>query len=250
MEHIAPLIQTVLWVGLIAGIVWRFHAPIYGLLVALQKRIETGSNVKAGPFEITDQLKPQDPISQKQKAAVEIQEVVESEDQVATTMNSMADRTTVIQARYFQAEDLVLRAIQAEYGAPLNRQVTAGRDSGFDGLFVSGGRTNVVEVKYIAGKGQYPKIKPAIQRLTEAIQQYGWPNSQIILALVFEHEDDVKHSKELLSSAFAQNVVPVVVRVFTMVQLKAQFGVGEQNEGCPGSPPDLREKPCRPVNLT
>ena len=167
MEHIAPLIQTVLWVGLIAGIVWRFHAPIYGLLVALQKRIETGSNVKAGPFEISDQLKPQDPASQKEKAAVETQEVLEAQEKLSPAAAPAISISTSIQARYFQAEDMVLRAIQAEYGAPINRQVTAGRDSGFDGLFITSGRTNVVEVKYIAGKGQNQRIKATIQRLTE-----------------------------------------------------------------------------------
>jgi hypothetical protein len=229
MEHIAPLIQTILWVGLIAGIVWCFYAPIYGLLVALQKRIEGGSNIKAGPFEITEQLKPQDPILQNQKVSAEIQEVVQAEDHTETAVTPSPERSTEIKARYFQAEDLVLRALQAEYGAPLSRQVTAGRDAGFDGIFVSGGRTNIVEVKYIAGKGQSSRFKPAIQHLTESIQQYAWPNPQIILALVFENEADVKHSRELLSSAFLQNAIPVVVRTFTMAQLRAQFGVGDQH---------------------
>ncbi len=56
MEHISPLIQTVLWVGLVAAIVWRFHIPIYGILAALQKRVESGASVKAGPFEISERL--------------------------------------------------------------------------------------------------------------------------------------------------------------------------------------------------
>ena len=37
VEHITPLIQTLLWVGLIAGLVWRFHVPINGVLLALQR---------------------------------------------------------------------------------------------------------------------------------------------------------------------------------------------------------------------
>jgi len=52
MEHISSLIQTVLWVGLIGGIVWRFNKPIYELLSALYSRIEAGSTIKAGPFEL------------------------------------------------------------------------------------------------------------------------------------------------------------------------------------------------------
>src|SRR5436309_3289517 len=61
MDHIAPLIQTALWTGLIAGIVWRFHLAIHGLLTALQKRVETGSTLKAGPFELIDRLHPLKP---------------------------------------------------------------------------------------------------------------------------------------------------------------------------------------------
>jgi len=54
-----------------------------------------------------------------------------------------------LQAKYFQAEDLVLRAIQTEYGAAVKRQVTAGNDMGFDAAFSSNGRLNIVEVKYV-----------------------------------------------------------------------------------------------------
>lgn len=237
MEHAAPLIQTVLWVGLIAGIVWRFHSPIYGLLVALQKRIEGGSSVKAGPFEISDQLKPQDPIAQKEKAAGEVQEVLQGQDlhveagQAASPVATQVGRAALIQSRYFQAEDLVLRSLQAEYGVPVSRQVTAGRDSGFDGLFLANGRTNVVEVKYVAGRGRSPAVKASIQKLTAAIREYGWDNSQIILALIFENSDDVRYVREMLSTAFSGNAVPVVVRVFTMDQLREQFGVASEATG-------------------
>ncbi len=234
MEHIAPLIQTVLWVALIVGIIWRFHSPIYGLLVALQKRVEGGSNVKAGPFEISDQLKPQDPIAQKEKAAGEVQEVLQGQDlqiepgQAVSPAAAQTGRAALIQSRYFQAEDLVLRSLQAEYGVPVSRQVTAGRDSGFDGLFLANGRTNVVEVKYVAGRGRSPAVKASVQRLTAAIREYGWENAQVILALVFENAEDVRAAREVLSSAFSGNEVPVVVRVFTMDQLRDQFGVANE----------------------
>lgn len=231
MEHIAPLIQTVLWVGLIAGIVWRFHAPIYGLLVALQRRIEAGSNVKAGPFEITDQLRPQDPNAQREKAAAEIEEAAGDQSPTATAKNLLGRAAAPIHERYFQAEDLVLRAIQSEYGVPMHRQVTAGRDSGFDGVFTSGGKTNVVEVKYIAPKGKSPRMRESIHRLTKIIEQYRWQNTQIILALVFESQEDVKHQAEILSIGFSDNAVPVIPRVFTMAELEAKFGVRGRNEG-------------------
>jgi hypothetical protein len=235
MEHIAPLIQTVLWVGLITGTLWRFHAPIYGVLVALQKRIEAGSDVKAGPFEISDKLKPQNSNAQNEKATAEAQDALDARIQAVPAAKSVVGALTQFRDRYFQAEDLALRAIQIEYGSPIKRQVTAGRDDGFDGVFVTDGRTNVIEVKYIANQGQNQRLKQTVQRLTSTIQQYGWPNTQIILALVYEREEDVKHAREMLSVAFAQNEVPVVIRVFTIPQLYAQFGIGEQYVGEPAA---------------
>ena len=226
MEHIAPLIQTILWVALIAGVVWRFHAPIHGLLTALQKRVEAGSNIKAGPFELTDQLKPQDPVLQKAKVATENQEVLQAEHALLPAVESVSQRSATVQARYFQAEDLVLRAIQAEYGAPVSRQVTAGRDDGFDGLFVAAGRTTVVEVKYVSGDGPGHRFQSTIKRITESIQRYGWKNPQIVLALVFERSEDIARSRERLSLMFAKNPVPVIVRCFTIAELQAQFGLG------------------------
>jgi hypothetical protein len=231
MEHAAPLIQTVLWVGLIAGIVWRFHEPIYGLLVALQKSIEAGSSIKAGPFELTNQLKPQNALSQKERAATEVQEVLRSEPAPLEASTPDSERIAKVQARYFQAEDLVLRAMQSEYGAPMNRQVTAGRDAGFDGVFLSAGRINVVEVKYIADEGSVRRFKVTIDRLTHSIQQYGWTNAQIVLALVFEHPEKIGRTNETLSAMFSANVVPVVVRCYGLADLQAQYGVGEQREG-------------------
>jgi hypothetical protein len=228
MEQIAPLIQTVLWVGLIAGILWRFHLPIYGLLVALQKRIEAGSNIKAGPFELTEQLKPQAPSKQKEKAETEIREVLQAipEPELTPTISSSLPSAATIQAKYFQAEDLVLRALQAEYGATVSRQVTAGADMGFDGAFVTNGRLNIVEVKYVAGSANIvSKLRLSVQRLSTAISGYGWHNVQIILVVVFENADDVAKTSEKLQELVSDGSVSLVVRCYSLTELQLKFGV-------------------------
>jgi hypothetical protein len=199
------------------------------LLVALQRRIEAGSNVRAGPFEITDQLRPQDPNAQREKAAAEIEEATSDQPLTAAATNLLGRASNPITERYFQAEDLALRAIQSEYGVPMRRQVTAGRDSGFDGVFTFGEKTNVVEVKYIAPKGKSPRMRESIHRLTKIIEQYRWQNAQIILALVFESHEDVKHQAEILSIGFSENTVPVIPRIFTMAELEAKFGMRKRN---------------------
>ena len=231
MEHIAPLIQTVLWVALIGGVVWRFHKPIYGLLTALQRRIEAGSNIKAGPFELTEQIRPQDPAKQEAKVVDEIKEIQQDEANNGLQPPQIEDRTRAAKTRYFQAEDLVLRAIQAEYGTPISRQVTAGRDDGFDGLFLAGGRMNVIEVKYVSGKGSGHRFQETVARLTSSIQAYGWPNAQIVLALVFENSEDIRRTREILSAMFLKNPVPVVVRCYSFSELQSLFGVGGNGAG-------------------
>ena len=227
MEHIAPLVQTVLWVGLLAVILWRFHEPIHGLLVAVQRRVEGGSNIKAGPFELTEQLKPQDLPKQKEKAALELAEALEGQPDVEqpAVQPPVGPHAATLQARYFQAEDLVLRAIQAEYGATVSRQVTAGADMGFDGAFVSNGRLNIVEVKYLSNARNLARLRVSVDHITNVISRYGWRNVQVILAVVLEDAGEVAKMSERMQELVSQSSIPVVVRGYSFAELRQKFGV-------------------------
>lgn len=230
MEHIAPLIQTVLWVGLIAGIVWRFNKPIFDLFVALNKRIVAGSTIKAGPFELSDQLKPQDPSKQKEKAESEVRELLQAETE--TNSAPPTQRVARVQARYFQAEDLVLRALQAEYGTTISRQLTAGADMGFDGAFVIRGQLSIIEVKYFTGHVSVNKLRHSLDRLTASIEQYGWGNVRIILAVVFENSEDIdKVEKSLKEEIVVCTRFWVEVRCYSLQELQQKFGVSGENNG-------------------
>lgn len=227
MEHIAPLIQTVLWVGLIGVVLWRFHTPIYGLIAALQKRVEAGSNLKAGPFELTEQLRPQDPKTQKEKAVIELEEALQTipQDEPHGIVSPPVLNAATVQAKYFQAEDLVLRAIQAEYGHTVSRQVTAGADMGFDGAFITNGRLNIIEVKYVAGyANSVSKFRHTLTRLSNALSNYGWRNVQIILAVVFEKTEEMAKAGESLQKLVSLVAVPVIVRCYSFDELKRNFG--------------------------
>ena len=237
MEHIAPLVQTILWVALIGAIVWRFHSPIHGILVALQRRIETGSSIKAGPFELIDQLKPQEPEKQKLKLELEQAEVDAISyglEAIADSAPSKTENTRRLErnnrlALAFQAEDLALRALQSEYGSPIRRQVTGGADSGFDGAFSSGDRTNIVEVKFIAKNNLFKRTKElrmSLERISNAIQTYQWPNPHLILAVVFESEEEASRSDAGLLEAVQGSSIPVTIRPFYIGELQRRFGLG------------------------
>jgi hypothetical protein len=227
MQHIAPLIQTILWVALIGGIVWRFNKPIHGLLSALQKRVEGGSNVKAGPFELIDQLRPQEPEKQKQKVEAELLEATPTESipQAESLPSLPAGFKTSQQAIYFQAEDLALRAIQAEYGQPISRQLTAGSDIGFDGVFTVNGRLNIVEVKYVRDAKTISRLRISLERLVNVIAKYNWKNVQLILVVVFERTEDVPNADISLLHTVKGLEVPVSIRPFALKDLQRRFGV-------------------------
>jgi hypothetical protein len=226
MEHIAPLIQTILWVGLIGGVLWRYDAPIGRLLGALHKRIDSGSTVKAGPFEISDQLRPQDPRAQIEKADEEIRDALQIGPGAAPPTQS-AQQPAVIRASYFLAEDLVLRALQAEYGVTLSRQVTAGADHGFDGAFVRSGEFHIVEVKYLREPSRLASLRRAIERLEATVQSYGWKRVKIILAVVFDDITDAESARVRLADIAAKSSVPVEVRTYGLQELRSRFGVAE-----------------------
>jgi hypothetical protein len=222
-----------LWVALIGGIVLRFHKPIEGILSALQKRLDEGSDLKVGPVELTGQLRAQDPKAAQEKVAEEVHEVLQITagslviGSDSDPPDSRAHTAGQVQSRYLQTEDLVLRALQAEYGAPVSRQVTAGADRGFDGAFVSNGRLNIVEVKYVRSLRQLDSYRASINRIASNIARYEWRNAQIILAVVFEQTDDVGPGAARLEAVASEFSVPVIVRAYSLTELETRFRVGE-----------------------
>lgn len=227
MEHVAPLIQTILWVALIGGIVWRFNKPIHGLLTALQHRVEGGSTIKAGPFELADQLRPQEPKAQKEKVAAELLEV--APPQLPTPQVIQGRKTN--QALLFQVEDLALRAIQSDYGEPISRQLSAGSDYGFDGVFTINGRLNIVEVKYVRERSSIPRLRSSLEKIFSAVSKYNWRNVQLILAVVFENAEDIPLSDELLLNTVKDLGIKTIVRPFSLAELQTRFGLETGGNG-------------------
>lgn len=150
MDGLFPLLQTVLWVGLIVGLAWRYHQHSQGILSAVQKRIETGSGVKAGWLEIQAPVLPQDAQQQVARIDQEVAEIVGEESAAIAPITSTADENSKrsIKSRYLTAEDLAFREIQSEFGVPVSRQVRIGPNR-LDGFFTSAGSGYAVEVKYV-----------------------------------------------------------------------------------------------------
>lgn len=226
MEHIAPLIQTILWVSLIAGIVWRFNVPIHGLLTALQKRVESGSNIKAGPFEISQQVQPQGVEQQIRRTKDEIAELVEA--QSVDTPEQPQLKPSEVKSRFLVAEDLALRAVQVEYQKSISRQVELGGDLAVDGVFTVDGQLNIVEVKhFIRGRRALPTARKTLESFQVFFQMYRWRNTKLILAVVLHSDSEVDEAQRQLSALAADFDFPIDVRCYGINELKSRFGLND-----------------------
>lgn len=230
MEALLALLQTFLWVGLIGGIVWRFNKPIHALLSALADRIQSGSDFKAGPFEITKQLHPQTPDAQTKKVDAEIREetqlVLPSSVSEESAMYSLPPIATSLRARHYEAEDLALRAVQDEFGVPINRQLTGGRDAGFDGAFVKQNAFHIVEIKISSGRYPRPIVAKAASQISSTVENYQWRNVRIIIVLVVIEEDRLVEAREQLLGFIPNSKYPVDVRCYSFKELRGMFGLG------------------------
>lgn len=226
MQYTAPLIQTILWVALIGAVLWRFNKPLYGLLSALQKRVEAGSSIKAGPFELIDTLRPADPVKQREKIDAELIEAAQSSGvSDAEVVSPRSPPSSNLRAKYFEAEDLALRAVQAEFRAPITREITGGADSGFDGVFAADGRLNIVEVKYLRDASAASSLSASVSRVAKAIEQYDWPLVRLILVVVIERVERVADAELEILRALPDVNLSIVVRVFSLKALQKRFGI-------------------------
>ncbi len=223
MEHLAPLFQTVLWVALVGGIVWRYHESVDGLLQALKRRIEQGGDLKAGPFELKGGLRSQDRAAQSHKLTNEVRELQLEHQTEDSAVSSQQGGT--IQNRYLKAEDLAMRALQAEFAVPIARQVTGGRDGGFDGAFQTTEGDYIVEVKYSYHKFTRAKVRQVFSQLVGSVQKYSWSKVRVLLVLIGESSDAFPVEERELQELVAAFPIPCTIRTYVLGDLERDFGV-------------------------
>jgi hypothetical protein len=219
MSAWVPLLQTAVWVGLIVWLVLRYKEQATSILVAVQKRIEHGSSVKAGPFEIGESVKTQSLPEQKARLHDEANDSGESA--VITPPKLRTERT-----KHLLVEELAIRKVQAEFGTPVTRQVTIGHGIGLDGMFTKGGAAFGIEVKYIRNEQFHHHWIAAMDRVFRSIENLGWRRFTFIFVVVFER-------RELMSPAMLQGIQremadygeKVIVRYYALVDLEADFGI-------------------------
>lgn len=227
MESIISLLQTLLWVGLIAAITFRYHKIIENLLTSLHQRIDSGSGIKAGPFEIKEILKPQDAAEQAQTIQEEVAQIVQAEQSEAQrTHEPIANHKDDLRSQYLRAEDLALRKIQSEFGEFVSRQMQLSSGLRIDGAFVKDNTLNIVEIKYARRRLSRMLATQAVDRILSRIKTQGWKRVHIVLVVVYENaEIDLRAEELRLSDAVSREDFLVLVKCFLLSELEKEFGL-------------------------
>jgi hypothetical protein len=227
MGALIPLLQTILWVGLIVWLIHRYNAQVVAILTSIQDRVAKGSSVKAGPFELGQDIRPQDAQEQKNRLEEEIQQLGEPPPgpQLLPPGEGSQSSRLDLQKRYLLAEDLVMRELQIEFGAPVNRQIRVGGVE-LDGMFAKEGSGYGIEVKYVRRRVTSDRLIDSLTRLQSSLQRLGWRRFTLILALVCESDEPISPSDiERIQARLSQLGVPVMVRVYTLQSLADKFGI-------------------------
>ena len=217
-----PLGQTLLWTFLIVGLVIWFNLPLRKVLDAIQRRIDAGSAVKAGWFELSE-LKPLSPEQQREKTKQEVADVIENRGSSLTPALPGEN----VAAMYLQSEDLALRAVQTEFDVPVVRQVEGAGAAKFDAAFVKDGRLHVVEVKTYTKQLGFERLRVSIARIAEATKATGGPRSRLIVAIVHTGPEGESEIKAKVREVLANLALEIDVRVYSLAYLKQEFGSGD-----------------------
>lgn len=225
MSEWVPLFQTLVWVLFITGILWRFNPEVRSLVRTLCERIEKGSSVKAGPFELGS-LPSQ--VMEEQRKSLQA-----AADNVATGLGAAQPAQpsgakglpTTLRTTVLLAEDLAIRRLQSDFGVSVSRQLRLGANLELDGLFIFQGVAYVVEVKYVYRELDVASLLiRTTQLLTRTSQE--WARSAVILALVYADQKRLTEAeRSQVKESFRSLGDRVIIRFYLFDELARQLGL-------------------------
>ncbi len=225
MDAWVPFFQTLLWILLITGVLWRFNAQAIAILNAIKRRIEQGSSFKAGPVELGQDLRPQEPEQQKKRLDDEVKQA-QQEDASSHVQLVAKLSESDFRGRILVAEELAMRELQTEFDVVVNRQVLVGRDFGMDGMFVKDGGAFGVELKYVRKNLRREHLKQIIFQYKNFAQSRGWKRFTMVLVFVYDGEDaQLSKQQEFLNSTLSEFQDFVLWRLYSLKQLTEKYGI-------------------------
>jgi hypothetical protein len=227
MSEYAPLIQTILWVVLIVWLIFRYDKQIISFLKAIQDRIDKGSPLKIGSLlDIGQGIEAQDTQEMKKRFDDEIKvpQATTAQGQAAQSSENL-NQSIKLRKNYLLAEDLIMRELQSEFGAVINRSVRLGGVE-LDGIFAHQGNGYGVEVKFIHSQVVTEGIISSLNRIESGLRRFGWKKFTIILALVHENENNINSSFiEKIQARASDMSAIIMIRVYTLRALEEKYGI-------------------------
>ena len=131
-----------------------------------------------------------------------------------------------VRVNYLQAEDLALRAIQAEYDVPVSRQMRIPGGIEFDGFFVKNGTAHIIEVKFARRRYLNVLFEQQLDRIVRRLSKLGWYNFMVLIIVVVFGDESIYLAAEAtrLSDVAKRSATNVEVRCFSLSELAAKFG--------------------------
>ena len=219
---LVPLIQTALWVALIAFGLWRYNDPISRLIKTIHRRVESGSSVKAGPLELGEQIQPQDEQSQRNEVQKEAEEYVSGQGRQLSDI--APDEKLSIRSRIVLAEDLALRAIQDDFNEPLKRNIQFVGGFSADAIFKKNGIQHLVEVKVVTGRSREKAARTGIAQLQHSMHKISSTKTQGILSLVYLDDGDIDKSEADIRE-LVTNYPGIQIKLWTLSALMERYGI-------------------------
>ena len=117
-----------------------------------------------------------------------------------------------------------MRAVQTEFNAPINRQISIGPRLEADGAFIHNDELHLVEVKFIVRpKNAISTIERTLSHYQRAFGATRKRTVVLVLALVYQYESDVtKNTLEFQEIANASEL-RVEVRGYNLKQLQTTY---------------------------
>lgn len=236
LQSYIPLMQTLVWPVFLVILCLLFRRQVEACIVAIRKRIEEGSSIKAGPIEIG----PATPKEQAEKLEQEIAEsspAPQTDETSEPTSSSRIASARDFRASYMLAEELVIKKLSADLSLKVQREV---RTSGpirfiFDGVAIVDQKFIGIEVKYLRNRSA---LRMMAERSLDRINTYyttlaedARKHFSIILAVVIDKDyegttEDVGRSLNRLKE---QYTFPLHLTAYRMSDLEQEFGITKPN---------------------
>lgn len=224
LKEVVPLIQTTFWALLILASILVFRKPLVAILNVVKERVEGGSGIKAGGFELSE-LHPQSVQAQSEKLQREVEQSVAGSTDGTEEHNTKHEPTADVREVFLQAEDLALRALQEEFQAAISRQLSVGSGIQVDGSFVVDGQMHIAEVRVVRGRRDIFNIRKSFDQLVGYINRLHWRNVRLILVIVFWGEQDEEDFRSTLSELLETAPCEAEARYYRLNDLRAKFGL-------------------------